>query len=96
MKNTIFDLLLNKSKSFKCQVSLLFFILKDNKLSSHIYQISEHINSSNNKVQYYYKMSKMIVHFGSKKGKNYDNSSPQITHLHNSLLMSIVDTPEKD
>ena len=38
----------------------------------------------------------MIVNLGSKTGENNYNSSPQLTHLHNSLLMSIIDTPEKD
>ena len=32
-KNIILDLLLNKSKSFECQVSLLFFFLNSKKLS---------------------------------------------------------------
>ena len=38
----------------------------------------------------------MIVNLGSKKGKNNDNTYLQPTHLHNSLLMSIVDTPKND
>ena len=41
-------------------------------------------------------MRKMIVNLGSKTGKNNYNFSPQLTHLYNSLLMNIVDTPEKD
>ena len=48
-KIIILDLLLKKSNSFECQVSLLFFALNDNKLSSHMAQISEHIDSSNQK-----------------------------------------------
>ena len=59
-------------------------------------QISEHINSSNNKIHSYDQMRKMVVNLGSKKGKNNYNSSPKLTCLQNSLLMSIVDTPEKD
>ena len=43
------NLLLNKSKSFELQVSLLFFVINDTELSSHMAQISEHINSSNQK-----------------------------------------------
>ena len=59
-------------------------------------QISEHINSSNNKIHSYDQMRKMVVNLGSKKGKNNYKSSPKLTCLQNSLLMSIVDTPEKD
>ena len=36
-------------------------------------------------------MRKMIVDLGS---KNNENTSPQLTRLHNLLLMSIVDTTE--
>ena len=39
-KNIIFDLLLNKSKSFYWQASLIFIILKDKTFSSNIDQIS--------------------------------------------------------
>ena len=35
-------------------------------------QISEHINSSNNKMYFYDQMSKIIVNLGSKKCKNND------------------------
>ena len=38
----------------------------------------------------------MIINLGSKKGKNNDNSSCQITCLHNELFMIFVDTPEND
>ena len=38
----------------------------------------------------------MIVNLGSKKGKKNDNSSPQITCLYNSSLMSIVETLENN
>ena len=37
----------------------------------------------------------MIVNPGSNKGENNENSSAQLYHLPNSLLMSIVDTTEK-
>ena len=40
-------------------------------------------------------MRKMIVNLGSNKVENKNNSSPQLTHPQNSLIMSIVDTPEK-
>ena len=48
-KNVILDLLLNKPRRFEWQVSLLFFVLKKKKLSSHMAQISEYINLSNHK-----------------------------------------------
>ena len=44
--NHYFYLSLNKLKSFEWKVSLLFFVLNAEKLSLHMYQISEHINSS--------------------------------------------------
>ena len=59
-------------------------------------RISEHINSSNNRINYYDQIIKMIVNLGSKKFENNNNSTCQINHLQNLLLMSIVDTPEKD
>ena len=43
-KNNILDLLLNKSNIFEWNVSLLFFVLGDSKLSSHMGHIREHIN----------------------------------------------------
>ena len=42
------------------------------------------------------KTRKMIVNLGIKKGKINNKSSPQLTRLHNSLLMSIVKTPESN
>ena len=41
-------------------------------------------------------MIKIIVNLGSKKCENNDTSNFQITGLQNSLLMSIVKTPQKD
>ena len=38
---------------------------------------------------------KMIGNLGSKKGDNNENSSTQLSCLHNSLLMIIVDTTDK-
>ena len=58
-------------------------------------QISEHINSSNQKINYYYQMIKNIFNLGSKKFENNINSTFQLSHLQNSLLVSIVGTPEK-
>ena len=44
----------------------------------------------------FYQMSKIIVDLGNKKGVgNYDSSS-KLTDIHNSFLMIIVDTNEKD
>ena len=86
-------LLLKKSKSFEWNLLLLFFVLNDNELSSHMSQINEYINSSNLK-KYYNKVSKMIVKLVINKGKNKDNTYPQLIRLHNSLLMSIFDTSE--
>ena len=36
------------------------------------------------------------IYLGNNKGDNNDNSSPQTSRVQNSLLISIVDTPEKD
>ena len=47
-KKIILNLLLKKSKIFEWQVSLLFFVLDNKKLTSHMAQISEHINYLNN------------------------------------------------
>ena len=57
-------------------------------------QISEYINFSNHRIHSYDKMRNMIVNLGSKKGKNNNNHSPQLTRIHNSLLITIVDTHE--
>ena len=37
----------------------------------------------------------MIVNLGSKKCEKNNNSTCQLNHVHNSLLMSMVDIPEK-
>ena len=59
-------------------------------------QITEHINSSNQKIHSCDKMRKMTVNLGSNKFENNNNSTCQLIRLHNSLLMNIFDTPEKD
>ena len=41
-------------------------------------------------------MRKMIVKLVSKKCEKINNSTYQQNHLQNSLLMSIIDTPEND
>ena len=73
-----------------------FFVLNNKKLSTHMVQIIEHINSSNQKIHSYDQMSAMVFNLGSKKGESKDNFSPQITRLQNSLLVVIVDTLGKD
>ena len=60
-KTIILDLLLNKSNSFEWQVSLLFFVFNDKKMSSHMDHISEHINSSNQKIHSYDKIRKLLL-----------------------------------
>ena len=58
--------------------------------------ISQHINYSNQKIQSYDKMSKIILNLGSNQGDKNDDSSTKITHLQNKLLMIIFDTPGND
>ena len=57
--------------------------------------ISEHINSTKHNIHSYDHMIKMIVNLSIKKSDNNGNSFPQLYRLHNSLLMRIIDTPEK-
>ena len=59
-------------------------------------QISEHINSSNQKIHSYDQMRKNIVNLGSNTCEDNNKSTRQLNHLQNSLLMNIVDTPEND
>ena len=80
-KNIILNLLLNIF--FKWQVSLLFFVLNDNKLSSHMAQISERIKSSNHRIHSHDQMIKIIVNLGSKKCEDNKNSTFQLKHLQN-------------
>ena len=72
---------------------IVICVLNDKKLSSHMSHISEYINSSNQKIHSYDQMVKMIVNLVSKKIEK--NSTCQLIHLKNLLLMSIVDTSEK-
>ena len=48
------------------------------------------------KIKMFIIMIRIIVSLGSKKGVRNEKFSTQLTRLHNSLLMSIVDTPEKE
>ena len=59
-------------------------------------QISEHINSSNHKIHFHDQMGKMIVRLSNKKCKNNNKSTGNLIQIQKLLLMSIVDTPEKD
>ena len=59
-------------------------------------KISEQINFTNNKIHSYDKTRKIIVNLGSKKCDNSDNYSHKISHIQNSLLMSIFETNDKD
>ena len=58
--------------------------------------ISEHIKASNQNFHSYDNIIKTIVNLISNKFENNNNSKCQLNHHHNSLLMSIVDTPEND
>ena len=73
-----------------------FFVLHDKKCSSHITQMSECINSSNNKINSYDQMKKMIVNLGSKKCEDRNNSTCQQNHHHNLSIVIIAYTPQKD
>ena len=75
---------------------LCSFGLKGNKLSSKMDQINEQHNYTNQKVHSFDQVKTMVVNVGSEKCGNNYNSSPKISHLQNSLLMSIVLAPEKD
>ena len=78
---SILNLLLNKPKSFVYQVSLLFFVLTDKKLSSHTDQISEHMNLSNHKIHSHNKMRDIIVNLGGKKFENNNSSTFQLYRI---------------
>ena len=58
--------------------------------------ISEEIHSTNHKIRSYDQMSIIITNWISNKGGSNYKYSPQLSRLHNSLLMGIVDTTEKD
>ena len=48
---------------------IIFLIINDTKLSSHMAQISDNINSSNHKIHSHTQMGKMIVNLSNKKCK---------------------------
>ena len=59
-------------------------------------QLSEHSNPNNYRIHYFYQMSKIIVYLLRKKGISNDVSYLKLADIHNPLLMSTFDTPEKD
>ena len=73
-----------------------FFILNSKILSTHLDQISHHINSTNHNIYSYDQISKIIINLGKKKGDNNDKSSPKLTDLQNYLSMIIFGTPKND
>ena len=75
---------------------IIIFFLKDNKLSSHMAQISEHINDSNQQIHSYDQTRENIVNLGSTKGENNNKPSFQLIRPNNLLVMIIVKTPKKD
>ena len=72
---------------------IVIFVLNDKKLSSHMAQINEHVNSSNHIIHSYDQMSKIIVNLGSKKYENRNDPTCQLYHLQNLSLLSIVNNP---
>ena len=58
-------------------------------------QISEHINSSNQKNHSYDQMGTMIVNLSNKKCKINNKSTGNLSHIHKSFLIIMVETPEK-
>ena len=75
---------------------IVIFFINDTKLSSHMAQISEHINSSNHKIHSHDQMGKIIFNLRNKKCEKNNNSTGHLNHIQKSLLMSIIDTPEND
>ena len=57
---------------------------------------SQHINFTNHKVHSFFQTGQTIVDLGNNKGGSNNESSSKLTDIQNSLLMRIVDTPEKD
>lgn len=61
-----------------------------------MYHISQHINSTNHKIDSYGQRIKGTMNLGSKTGDWNDDSSNKLTGIQNYLLLIIVDTPKKD
>ena len=62
---------------------VVIFFLRDKNVASHMDHISKNNNSSNDKVHSCDQTRKTIVNLDSKKGEKNNNSSPQLTCLHN-------------
>ena len=75
---------------------IAFLVHNYKKLSSHLDQTSQKINSSNKRIHSYDQMRKRIVNLVGNKGHKNDNSYPKLNNLQNILLMGIFDKPEKD
>ena len=88
-----FGLLLKTSKSFEWRYHCYIFHLNDKKLSSHMDHICDQINSSHHIIHSYDKIRKIIVNLVSKKYKNNDTSTCELTFPQTLLLMSIVEIP---
>ena len=73
----------------------IIFYIHDKKLSAHINQISECINSSNQNIHSYAQMIKIVINLVSNTCEEKYNSTCQLNYLQNLLLMIIVYTPEK-
>ena len=70
------------------------FLLNDIILSSHMKQLSQHINSTNHQICSSDNIVHMIVDLFHMKGaRNYD-SSTKLTGEHNTFLMRNFDIPE--
>ena len=74
---------------------IVIFFINGKKLSSHMAQISEKLTSQI-KNPLPWSSEKNDFNLGSKKCKNNNNSTCQINHIQFFLLISIVDTLEKD
>ena len=64
--NFIIDIVLKNQIIFNGRYHL-FFVINSKILSSHIYQVSQHMKSTNHHIYYCDQMIKMIVNLGSKR-----------------------------
>ena len=61
---------------------IFIFVINYKKLSSHMAQISEHINSSNHKIHSHDQMGGIIVNLSNNKFENNNNSTGHLIHIH--------------
>ena len=74
-----------------------YFLFPTTGYYHHIWlRFSERIIYSNHEIRSYDQTRKNILSLGSKKGQNENNASCQLICLYNSLITSIVNSPEKD